>query len=47
MEGSMPDLFNCDEMLINDVDMNIKLTRAPDAFYLLAYSDDKKQVSRF
>jgi len=29
-------------MLINDVDMNIKLTRAPDAVYLLAPSDDNK-----
>ena len=27
-------------MLINGVDMNIKLTRAPEAFYLLAHSDD-------
>jgi hypothetical protein len=29
-------------MLINGVDMNIKLTRAPDAFYLLGPSDDNK-----
>jgi len=29
-------------MLINGVDMNIKLTRALDAFYLLAASDDNK-----
>ena len=29
-------------MLINGVDMNIKLTRAPEAFYLLATSDDRK-----
>jgi len=29
-------------MLINGVDMNIKLTRAPEAFYLLAPSDDNK-----
>jgi len=29
-------------MLINGVDMNIKLTRAPDAFYLLATSDYNK-----
>jgi len=36
------DLFNSDKMLINGVDMNIKLTRAPDAFYLLAPSDDDK-----
>jgi hypothetical protein len=29
-------------MLINGVDMNIKLTRAPEAFYLLGTSDDAK-----
>jgi hypothetical protein len=29
-------------MLINGVDMNIKLTRAPEAFYLLGPSDDAK-----
>jgi len=29
-------------MLINGVDMNIKLTRAPLAFFLLAPSDDRK-----
>ena len=29
-------------MLNNGVDMNIKLTRAPEAFYLLAPSDDMK-----
>ena len=29
-------------MLINGVDMNVKLTRAPEAFYLLAHSDDTK-----
>ena len=29
-------------MLINVVDMNIKLTRAPEAFYLLAPNDDTK-----
>ena len=29
-------------MLINGVDMNIKLTRAPESFYLLAPSDDAK-----
>jgi len=29
-------------MLINHVDMNIKLTRAPEAFNLLAPSDDSK-----
>jgi len=36
------DLFNSDKMLINGVDMNIKLTRAPEAFYFLAPSDDNK-----
>jgi len=30
------DLFDSDKMLINGVDMNIKLTSAPEAFYLLA-----------
>jgi len=30
------DLFNSDKMLFNVVDMNIKLTRIPEAFYLLA-----------
>jgi len=35
-------LFNFDKMLINGVDMNINLTRAPDAFYLLGLSDDYK-----
>jgi len=29
-------------MLINGVDMNIKLTRAPEGFYLLAPSDNNK-----
>jgi hypothetical protein len=29
-------------MLINGVDRNIKLIRVPDAFYLLAASDDNK-----
>jgi hypothetical protein len=29
-------------MLINGLDMNVKLTRAPDAFYLLAPSEDNK-----
>jgi hypothetical protein len=29
-------------MLINGVDMNIKHTRAPEAFYLLGSSDDTK-----
>jgi hypothetical protein len=34
------DLFSSDRMLINGVDTNIKPTRAPEAFYLLAPSDD-------
>ena len=29
-------------MVNNGVDMNITLTRAPEAFYLLAPSDDNK-----
>ena len=29
-------------MLINGANMNIKLTSAPEAFYLLAHSDDTK-----
>ena len=36
------DLFSSDRLLINGVDMNIKLTRAPEAFYLLGPSDDAK-----
>jgi hypothetical protein len=36
------DLFNSDRLLLNGVDMNIKLTRAPEAFYLLGPSDDSK-----
>jgi hypothetical protein len=36
------DFFNSDRMLINGVDMNIKLTRAPEAFCLLGPSDDAK-----
>jgi hypothetical protein len=32
-------LFNSDRMLINGMDMNIKLTRAPEVFYLLVPSD--------
>ena len=36
------DLFNSDQMLINGVEINIKLTRATEAFYLLAPSDDIK-----
>jgi len=41
MYGRMhADLFNSDKMLINCIDMNIKLTRTPEAFYLLAPNDD-------
>jgi hypothetical protein len=36
------DLFNSDRMLINDVDTNISLTRAPEAFYQLGPEDDPK-----
>ena len=36
------DLFNSDKMLINGVDRNIKLTRRPEAFYLLAPNDNTK-----
>jgi hypothetical protein len=36
------DLFNSDRMLINGVDMNIKLTRTSESFYLLGPSDDTK-----
>jgi len=36
------DLFNSDKMLINGVDMNIKLTRTPEAFCLLAPTDNTK-----
>jgi len=36
------DLINSDKMFINGVDMNIKLTRGPEGFYLLAPSDDNK-----
>jgi len=32
------DLFNSDKFLINDVDVNIKLTRAPEAFYFCPIS---------
>ena len=34
------DLFNSAKMFINGVDMSIKLTRTPEAFYLLAPKDD-------
>jgi hypothetical protein len=33
-------LFSSYKMLINGVDMNIKLTRAPEAFYLWWPYDD-------
>jgi hypothetical protein len=36
------DLYNSDKILINGVDMNIKLTHTPEAFYLLASNDDTK-----
>ena len=36
------DLFKSHKMLINVEDMNVKLTRAPEAFYLLVPSDDTK-----
>jgi hypothetical protein len=36
------DLFNCDKILINGVDINIKLARTPEALYLLAPNDDTK-----
>jgi len=36
------DLFNSDKILINGVDMNIKLTCTPEVFYLLAPKDDTK-----
>ena len=35
-------LFNSDKKLFNGVDMNIKLTCAPETFYLLATSYDTK-----
>lgn len=35
-------LFNSNRMLINVLDMNIKVTRAPEAFYPLAPLDDTK-----
>jgi hypothetical protein len=34
------DMLNSDKMLINGEDMNVKLTLAPDAFYLLGLTDD-------
>ena len=41
------DLFNWDKMFINGVDMNIKLKRAPEAFFLLAPSDYLNYVWKF
>jgi len=38
----LTDLLNSDKLLINGVDINIKLTRTPEAFYLLAPKDDTK-----
>jgi hypothetical protein len=41
--GRLPaDIFNSDKMLINGVDMDIKLTPSPEAFYLLAPNDYTK-----
>jgi hypothetical protein len=40
------DLFNSDRMLLNGVDMDIKLTRAPDAFILWALQMIQKYVSK-
>jgi len=33
-------MFSSDKMSINGVDMKIKLTRAPESFYLLAASEE-------
>ena len=33
-------MLNSDKMIINGVDMNIRFTRAPNAFLSLAPSDD-------
>jgi len=40
-------LFSSDKILINGADMNIKLTRTPEAFYLLAPNDDTNYVSKY
>jgi hypothetical protein len=40
--GLLADLLILDRMLINGVDMNIKLTRATECFYVLTLSDDTK-----
>ena len=37
-------MFNSDEMAINGFDMNIKLARASESFYLLAPSDNKVRI---
>jgi hypothetical protein len=42
--GLHADLFNSGKMLIDGVDLIITLTRAPDAFYLLAPSDVTRYV---
>ena len=42
MGGKHAVFFNSDKILINGVDMNIKLTRTPEAFYLLGPKDDTK-----
>ena len=36
------DFFNSDKMLINGVDMKMKITRKPEALCLLAPTDDRK-----
>jgi hypothetical protein len=36
------DLFNIVKIVINGVNMNIKITRAPESLYILAPSDDNK-----
>jgi hypothetical protein len=36
------DLFNTNKMLLNGVNMDIKLTRAPETFYLLGPTNDTK-----
>ena len=42
----LADLFNSDRMLINGVDMNIKLTRAPESIFWHLQTI-RKYVSRF
>jgi hypothetical protein len=41
------DFFKSYKMLINGVNMSIKLTRTPEAFYLLAPNGDTKVLSNF